>query len=244
MDTPSTPSLPLTTSSLPGGPLSTLPARPDPFPPPRLPHWPPALPASPSRSRLRPRGAVVPGGVPCVPGGCRGRGRHRAPWGEGHISKHADRTGTCLGRGRHHVSSTGSRGSGAGEGQGDKGTGWAEPWAPSGWARQQGDGGHGREEGAGGCPGWSQHGGGTGIIQVPQEGGFGAQGCRRHGSCLETPHFPGLIPARGGRGALGASRGSQITVRGFCPASCSLGGDQKRKVTFESPRSQLPYPLA
>lgn len=41
------------------------------------------------------------------------------------------------------------------------------------------------------------------MIQVPWEGAFGAQGCRRHSSCLETPHLPILTLARAGRGALG-----------------------------------------
>lgn len=34
---------------------------------------------------------------------------------------------------------------------------------------------------------------GTSIIQIPWEEKAGAQGCRRHGLCLETSHLPSLI---------------------------------------------------
>ena len=80
----------------------------------------------------------------------------------------------------------------------------------------------------GGCwgsPGRSQQ--AAGIIQVLWEGGLGAQRCRRHSSRLETPHLPGLIPAGARRGALGSSRGSQITAPGVCAARGSPGRDQE-----------------
>lgn len=121
------------------------------------------------------------------PGGRGAAGTHR--------STHADRTGTgtCLGRGRHHVSSRGS-----GWARGTRGRGRAAPWGRQGASRRMGtrcgEQGAGDTQGCWGHPGVQASSGNRGV---PRGRGLGAQGCRRHGSCLETRPDPGPSGAPG-----------------------------------------------
>lgn len=137
-----------------------------------------------------------------APMGAAGRGDSSHPrccWGRGgpvaagtHRSTHADRTGTgtCLGRGRHHVSSRGSgwaRGTREGVGQrpGDS----REP--AGGWGHAAGSRMLGTPRGAGDTQGRRHH---------PATGGFLGEWGSGHRGAGDTAHAwkPGLTLARGG----------------------------------------------
>lgn len=114
---------------------------------------------------------------------------------------------------------------GLGVGEGDTGRGRAAPWGRQGASRRMGtrcgERGAGDTQGCWGHPGAQASSGDRGV---PRGRGLGAQGCRRHGSCLETRPDP--VP----RGGPGRVSGSQITAGGFCLASCSsVGGSRGRR---------------
>lgn len=99
---------------------------------------------------------------------------------------------------------------GLGVGEGDTGRGRAAPWGQQGASRRMGtrcgERGAGDTQGCWGHPGAQASSSNRGV---PRGMGVGAQGCRRHGSCLETRPDPGP------RGALGESRGPKSLRGGF-----------------------------
>lgn len=152
-----------------------------------------------------------------APMGAAGRGDSSHPrccWGRGgpvaagtHRSTHADRTGTgtCLGRGRHHVSSRGEGWArGTREGVGQRPGEGREP--AGGWGHAAGSGVPGTPRGAGDTQGRRHHLATEGFLG---EGGWGHRGAG------DTAHAwkPGLTLSRGG--ALGESQGPKSLRGGF-----------------------------